>query len=516
MQNMFVLRVVEGCAANDSNDLAHPEDIVTIESICHRTSLYRSTHKTKCSEYGRQQWPSKFVNNERGVYLSDRSSFVPCQRNKINCHIRHGYLRKPDQWCPTCIVKLPTDSAVLPSVVAKSKTPGSDEVEIVEGMTQSDVLQKRKRTSTGATESEPVAASHQATGNVIAPAMAENDMAKDVAPGNTDAMPTRPKGKPESKWVEIVISSGSEVTMDRKGKGKAVALPVETDQRDRGRKKSRDVSSNRPPIQGNHSSTNTLPMATASDQRKPWYEIQKRTSTAATTVKRQKSQGMFREHQATATPESVGDIGMALEADIRAAMTLEVKTDSESLLTVIQDNINNLQTQVADIRTQNAEMAELIQNMNPRLTAQDTDIRAMEKMRAEIEILQEEVKALHAESQTRESQIRNTDAMLTAQGNCTAVLMDAYESLCQRVVPNQTVPHFNNATFFPPAGHTATYSQGMSAGQAQAMERLYFNLTPVPSMITGNSVPNIATRARPSGSQTNRPSGKLASGRSPA
>lgn len=92
---MFVLRVVEGCAANDSNDLAHPEDIVTIESICRRTSLYRSTHKTKCSEYGRQQWLSKFVNNERGVYLSDRSSLVPCQRNKINYHIRHGYLRKP-------------------------------------------------------------------------------------------------------------------------------------------------------------------------------------------------------------------------------------------------------------------------------------------------------------------------------------------------------------------------------------------------------------------------------------
>ncbi|KAG1879007.1 uncharacterized protein F5891DRAFT_1204396 [Suillus fuscotomentosus] len=483
-----------------------------------------------------------------------QTSFLSVERHQLYLKAHKaitGLIPAPISQAPP--VKLPTDPAALPSVVAKSKKPGSDsdEVEIVEGMTQSDDLRKRKRTSSGATESEPVAASNQAAKDAIALVMAENDMAKDVAPGNTDTMPTRPKGKPKSKQVEIVILSRSDITMDRKGKGKEVVLPVEMDWRDHGWKKSRAVSSNRPPIKGNHLSTESPPMAPAGDQWKPWYEAQKQASTVATMVKRQKSQGMSKEHQVTATAESVGDVGMALEADIRAnttiaavphtpprqsqsplsfagdmdidlvgdtvardlqAMTLEVKTDSKSLLTVVQDTINELQTQVADIRTQNAEMAELIQNMNGRLAAQDTDIRAMEKMHAKMAILQEEVKALHAESQTRDSQLRNADAMLTAQGNCTAVLMDAYESICQCVVPNQTVPHFSNATFFPPASQSAPYSQGMSAGQAQVMEQLYFNLTPVPSTIAGNSVSNIA---EPSGSQINCPSSESASGRGP-
>lgn len=199
------------------------------------------------------------------------------------------------------------------------------------------------------------------------------------------------------------------------------------------------------------------------------------------------------------------------------AMTLEVKLDLVSPLAAVQDTINDLQTQVADIRTQNTKMAELVQIMNGRLAAQDTDIRAMEKMHAEITGLQEEVKALHAESQTREAQIRSADAMLTAQGHCTAVLMDAYESIWQCVVPNPPVPHFNNAVFFPPTGHPVPYSQGMSTRQAQAMERLYFNFTPGPSTITGTSTPSIAaTHAGPSGSQINCPFGESASGKGSA
>ncbi|KAG2058521.1 hypothetical protein BDR06DRAFT_1004230 [Suillus hirtellus] len=158
-------------------------------------------------------------------------------------------------------------------------------------------------------------------------------------------------------------------------------------------------------------------------------------------------------------------------------------------------------------------MAELIQNMNGHLAAQDTNIQAMEKMHAKIAILQEEVKALHAESQTCDSQLRNANVMLTAQGNHTTMLMDAYESIHQCVVPNQTIPHFNNATFFPPASQSAPYSHGMSARQAQVMEQLYFNLTPVLSTIASNSMSNIAG---PSGSQINCPSSESASGSGPA
>ncbi|KAG2056734.1 hypothetical protein BDR06DRAFT_969760 [Suillus hirtellus] len=246
-------------------------------------------------------------------------------------------------------VKLPTDPAVLPSGVAKSKTPSrsivwktlmmvcsdSDEVEIIEGMTQSNDLQKRKHTSSGTTESELVATSTQSTRDVIAPVMAENDMAKDVAPGNTDTMPTQPKGKAKSKWVEIVILSGSDITMDRKGKGKEVVLPVETDWGIVGRR-SLEINHEMGEYCNNHD--------------------------------------MSKEHQAMATTESVGDIGIVLEANIRAntanaaiphmpprqsqsppsfardmdidlagdtvardlqAMTLEVKTGLKSLLTVV-------------------------------------------------------------------------------------------------------------------------------------------------------------------------------------
>ncbi|KAG1842588.1 hypothetical protein C8R48DRAFT_781026 [Suillus tomentosus] len=475
-------------------------------------------------------------------------------------------------------VEVTTNTPAVPSVAAKSKPPGrsvtrktpidlcqdSDEVEIVGDITQSDALHKRKRSSTGGSAEVAVCSEDK----VIAPAIV--DKAEDVAPGDTNTTLTRPRPKPKSKRVEIVVSSGSEVPTDRKGKGREVTLPSETRRRDRERKKSRDVSSGGPPKKA---SDHPPPMRNAGDQRKPWYEVQKRFSTRTATRDRQKSEAMLPEQKALVAPEPVGTMSTAMQTDVNAvssqnalslppsysvkntpiaaiplmlpprptqsppsiaedmeidapgdkvardlqAMTLEVKLDSVSPLVAVQDTINNLQTQVADIRTQNAKMAELVQIMNARLAAQDTDIRAMEKMRAEVAGLQEEVKALHAESQTREAQIRSADAVLTAQGHRTAVLMDAYESIRQRVVPNPPVPHFNNAVFFPPAGHPVPYSQGMSAGQAQAMERLYFNFTPGPSTIAGTSVPSIsATHAGPSGSQITRPSGESASGKGPA
>ncbi|KAG1828933.1 hypothetical protein EV424DRAFT_1536165 [Suillus variegatus] len=383
-------------------------------------------------------------------------------------------------------VKATTNTPAVPSVVAKSKPPGrsvmrrtpidlcedSDKVKIVGDITESNALHKRKRRSTGA--SEEVTMCHE--DKVIVPVLV--DKAEDVTPGNMNTMPTRPRPKPKSKQVEIVVSSESEVPTDRKGKGREVTLLSETHQRDRERKKSRDVSSGRLPKKA---SNHPPLMRNAGDQRKSWYEVQKRASTRTATHDRQQSEAMLAEQKAMVAPEPVGSRSTAMQADVNAvssqnalslppsylvkntpiaaipltlppcptqsppsfaeemevdasgdtvakdlqAMTLEVKLDSMSPLTAVQDTINDLQTQ-------------------------DTDIRAMEKMCAEIAGLQEEVKALHAESQIREAQIRSADAMLTAQGHCTAVLMDAYESIWQRVVPNPPVPHFNNAVFFPP------------------------------------------------------------------
>ncbi|KAG2102541.1 uncharacterized protein F5147DRAFT_776288 [Suillus discolor] len=524
--------------------------------------------------------------------------------SRIECHQLYGKAHKvitvsapaPMSQPPDAPPVKATNTPAVPSVVANSKPPGrsvtrkmpidlcedSDEVEIVGDISQSDALHKRKWRSTSA--SKEVAMCHE--DKVIAPAIV--DKAEDVAPGNTNTTPTRLRPKPKSKRVEIVVSSGSEVPMDRQGKGREVTLPSEIHWWDRERKKSRDVSSGRPPKQA---SNHYPPMRNAGDQRKPWYEVQvgsfvilslclshycilqKRASTRTATHDWQHSEAMLAEQKATVAPEPVGTRSTAMQADVNAvssqnafslppsysvkntptaaipltppphptqsppsfakemevdasgdtvakdlqAMTLEVKLDSVSPLAAVQDTINDLQTQVADIRTRNAQMAELVQIMNGRLAAQDTDIRAMEKMCAEIAVLQEEVKALHAESQTREAQIRSADAMLTAQGHRTAVLMDAYESIRQRVVPNPPIPHFNNAVFFPPAGHPVPYSQGMSARQAQAMEQLYFNFTPGPSTITGTSVPSIAAaHAGPSGSQINCPFGESASGKGPA
>ncbi|KAG1900029.1 uncharacterized protein F5891DRAFT_1189119 [Suillus fuscotomentosus] len=458
----------------------------------------------------------------------------------------------------TPLVEATTNTPAVPSVAAKSEPLGrsvtrkmpidlcqdSDEVEIVGDITQSDALHKRKRSSTGGSAEVTVCSEDK----VIVPAIV--DKAEDVAPGDTNTMPTRPRPKPKSKRVEIVVSSGSEVPMDRKGKGREVMLLSETRRRDHEQKKSRDVSSGKPPKKA---SDHPPLMQNAGDQWKPWYEVQKRFSTRTAARDRQKSEAMLLEQKASVAPEPVGTMSTAMQTDVNAvssqnALSLppsySVKNTpiaaipltlpphpTQSLKTwkltcpvtrlqgilAVQDTINNLQTQVADIRTQNAKMAELVQIMNARLAAQDTDIRAMEKMRAEVAGLQEEVKALHAESQTREAQIRSADAVLTAQGHHTAVLMDAYESIWQCVVPNPPVPHFNNAVLFPPAGHPVPYSQGMSAGQAQAMEWLYFNFTPGPSTIAGTSIPSIsAAHAGPSGSQITRPSGESASGKGPA
>ncbi|KAG2056171.1 hypothetical protein BDR06DRAFT_1006284 [Suillus hirtellus] len=81
----------------------------------------------------------------------------------------------------------------------------------------------------------------------------------------------------------------------------------------------------------------------------------------------------------TQSPPSITkDMKIDMSGDMVArelqAMMLEVKLDVVLPLVMVQDTINDLQTQVADIQTQNAKMAELIQIMNTHLAAQDTDI----------------------------------------------------------------------------------------------------------------------------------------------
>ncbi|KAG2103725.1 uncharacterized protein F5147DRAFT_775849 [Suillus discolor] len=217
------------------------------------------------------------------------------------------------------------------------------------------------------------------------------------------------------------------------------------------------------------------------------------------------------------------------------AMSLEVKKDSVSLPKAkdVHDAIKNLCTEVAELCTHNAASVEMVKAMQVHLAAQDAEIRTMETLHAKIAILQEEVKTLQAESQSRDAQLRSAEARVTSQGTSMTVLMDAYESLRKRIIPDLSgPPHLNHGMFFPPAGNVPSAGNvppaglEISAGQTWAMERLYFNLTLGPftagpfvlhfaqcSDRASKFTPGCSNAAGPSvlGSQTRRSFGESAS-----
>ncbi|KAG1868821.1 hypothetical protein C8R48DRAFT_771588 [Suillus tomentosus] len=174
------------------------------------------------------------------------------------------------------------------------------------------------------------------------------------------------------------------------------------------------------------------------------------------------------------------------------AMTLEVGQDSASVLKgheEMYNTIHDLRNQVVELRARNAAAAESLEALNIRVAAQDVEMRSIETLHADVAVLQEQVRALHEESRTHKNQLRAADVKLASQGSTTAVLQDAYEALRQRLIPTPSIPpHYNNAVFFPPSHqHQHPYNQGLSVGQAQAMERMYFNFTPGPSTAAGPS-----------------------------
>ncbi|KAG1786192.1 uncharacterized protein HD556DRAFT_1449928 [Suillus plorans] len=174
------------------------------------------------------------------------------------------------------------------------------------------------------------------------------------------------------------------------------------------------------------------------------------------------------------------------------AMTLEVGQDSASVLKgheEMYNTIHDLRNQVVELRARNAAAAESLEVLNIRVAAQDVEMRSIETLHADVAVLQEQVRALHEESRTHENQLRAADVKLASQGSTTAVLQDAYEALRQCLIPTPSIPpHYNNAVFFPPSHqHQHPYNQGLSVGQAQAMERMYFNFTPGPSTAAGPS-----------------------------
>ncbi|KAG1857765.1 hypothetical protein F4604DRAFT_1931240 [Suillus subluteus] len=155
----------------------------------------------------------------------------------------------------------------------------------------------------------------------------------------------------------------------------------------------------------------------------------------------------------------------------------------------LQAVINSLKTELTELRTRHTTSMLLISNMNVRLAEQETSIQNLEVMRNELTALQQDVKDMQVESRSREEQLQTTEAKLAEQAHSTSVLQEAYESLRQCVMPNVSIPPaFSNTMFLPVPSYSTPYSQGFSVGQAQAMERLYTNITLGPSTAAGTSV----------------------------
>ncbi|KAG1834667.1 hypothetical protein DFJ58DRAFT_847560 [Suillus subalutaceus] len=143
-------------------------------------------------------------------------------------------------------------------------------------------------------------------------------------------------------------------------------------------------------------------------------------------------------HSAIAEELEMDVSGDAVMKELHA-MTLEVKENSVSLLEKNEDlqaSINALKMEVAVLKGCNTAATELLEAMKVRLAAHDTDIQTLDGMRTELAALQEDVKAVQAESRTREEQLQAAEAKLALQSCTTAVLQDAYEALWQHVVSN--------------------------------------------------------------------------------
>ncbi|KAG1880185.1 hypothetical protein F4604DRAFT_1922868 [Suillus subluteus] len=177
----------------------------------------------------------------------------------------------------------------------------------------------------------------------------------------------------------------------------------------------------------------------------------------------------------------------------------------------LQAVINSLKTELTELRARHTASTLLISNMNVRLAEQETSIQNLEVMCDELTALQQDVKDMQVESRSCEEQLRTTEAKLAEQAHSTSVLQEAYESLWQHVMPNVSIPPaFSNTMFLPIPSYSTPYSQGFSAGQAQAMEHLYTYITPGPSTAAGTSVAHAAGSSGQNGvagSSTNQNAG---------
>ncbi|KAG1847074.1 hypothetical protein F4604DRAFT_1688193 [Suillus subluteus] len=147
-------------------------------------------------------------------------------------------------------------------------------------------------------------------------------------------------------------------------------------------------------------------------------------------------------------------------------------------------SMNALKMEVAVLKGCNATETKLLEAIKVRLAAHDADIQTLDGMCMELAALQEDVKAVQAESRTQEEQLQAAEAKLASQSHTTAVLQDTYEALRQQVVSNV---------------YGTSYNQGFMLAQVHAMEQMFLNFTLGPSTVGRPSVANSTGNSRLNG-----------------
>ncbi|KAG1801907.1 hypothetical protein EV424DRAFT_1545307 [Suillus variegatus] len=153
------------------------------------------------------------------------------------------------------------------------------------------------------------------------------------------------------------------------------------------------------------------------------------------------------------------------------AMTLEVEQDSVSVLKSheeIYNTIHDLHNQVLKLCAWNAAAAKSLEALNVHVAAQDVEMHSMKILHANVAVLQEQVCALHEESQTHDNQLHAADVKLASQGSTIAILQDVYEALWQRLIPTPSIPpHYNHTMFFHASHqHQPPYNQNLKPSMA--------------------------------------------------
>ncbi|KAG2057227.1 hypothetical protein BDR06DRAFT_969437 [Suillus hirtellus] len=113
-------------------------------------------------------------------------------------------------------------------------------------------------------------------------------------------------------------------------------------------------------------------------------------------------------------------------------MMLEVMQDLANLSiwnVTLQEIAQTLWTNIAQLMAENTTTTEQLNVLQNRITAQNAAILELHHLRAEVMVLQDQVKTLQEESATRDQHLQHAHHKLGQQEHTTAILQDAYNTI---------------------------------------------------------------------------------------